>query len=344
MYGLAVRSAQSIGLHRDGKNFNMSPFETEMRRRLWWNIASTDSRAAEDHGIFLISSEGSSDTQYPLNIDDRELSPDMQVLPVAKLRWTEMTFPLIIIETTRVLQQLHQTPATSFNAISSEANKIKVVNDLVARFETTYLSHCDHNIPIEQATILMSRMMTEKLSCIIRLQSLKRSDFENNTPATEETLSAACKILELYLEFQLNDLLGKFHWLSERFAQYHMLTYLLWHLCVRPVGPSVVKTWDIVNKTFEVAIYRNSSAVGSKWEVLRLLKEKAIQAREVQIMGSSMENAATDNLSALHDLSGESRETSDFTFGDAAHWDMTGLGIPDWNNLVGNFDMGGSDI
>jgi hypothetical protein len=34
--GLALRIAQSLGLHRDGTKFGLSPFDTEMRRRLWW--------------------------------------------------------------------------------------------------------------------------------------------------------------------------------------------------------------------------------------------------------------------------------------------------------------------
>ena len=37
MVTLMVNIAQSMGLHRDGEQFNLSPFETEMRRRVWWN-------------------------------------------------------------------------------------------------------------------------------------------------------------------------------------------------------------------------------------------------------------------------------------------------------------------
>jgi len=189
----------------------------------------------------------------------------------------------------------------------------------------------------------MSRMMTEKLCFVIRLQSLKRSDFGNNTPgATEEALNAACQILELHLQLQLDDLLGNFQWLFESFAQYHMLTYVLWYLCVRPVGPGVAKAWNIIDQSFEIASRRDVSAeVGSKWEVLERLKEKALQIRDSQNMGLSMANAATDNLSPLHDLNGVSKDTIDLAFGDAANWDMTGLGFPDWSNLVGNFEMGG---
>lgn len=345
LYGLAVRSAQSIGLHRDGRNLKISPFDTEIRRRLWWNISSADSRAAEDHGISL--TEQASDTQYPSNIDDRDLFPDMQELPVQKQRWTEMTFPLVIIETSRVLQQLYQTPATSSSGVSNEASRMTLVNNLRDRFDNTYLKQCDPNIPIQQATLLMSRMMSEKLSFIIRLQSLKRSDFENNTSgAMEETLNAACQILDYHLQLQLDGLLGNFHWLTETFAQYHMLTYVLWHLCERPVGPSVARAWNVVEQSFEIASRRDISAeVGSKWEVLEWLKEKAVRVRDAQNMGLSMANTGgTDDMSELHNLNAESNGNPDLGFGDTANWDMAALGFPDWNNPVGNFDMGGFDV
>jgi hypothetical protein len=38
--GLLNRMAIGIGLHRDGSYFNLSPFQTEMRRRLWWQVCT----------------------------------------------------------------------------------------------------------------------------------------------------------------------------------------------------------------------------------------------------------------------------------------------------------------
>lgn len=48
--GLAVRIAQSLGMHRDGTHFDLPPFEVEMRRRLWWQVCILDTRSSEDHG------------------------------------------------------------------------------------------------------------------------------------------------------------------------------------------------------------------------------------------------------------------------------------------------------
>ncbi|KAI1454145.1 hypothetical protein F4805DRAFT_334346 [Annulohypoxylon moriforme] len=43
--GLIIRIAQSMGLHRDGQNFGLTPFQVEMRRRVWWQICVLDIRA-----------------------------------------------------------------------------------------------------------------------------------------------------------------------------------------------------------------------------------------------------------------------------------------------------------
>jgi hypothetical protein len=44
--GLVVRIAQTIGIHRDGSHFALTPFEIEMRRRLWWQVCILDARAS----------------------------------------------------------------------------------------------------------------------------------------------------------------------------------------------------------------------------------------------------------------------------------------------------------
>ncbi|KAL6404547.1 hypothetical protein AUP68_13940 [Ilyonectria robusta] len=49
MTGLAVRLAQSLGMHRDGSTLNLGLFDAEMRRRLWWSICILDTPASEDY-------------------------------------------------------------------------------------------------------------------------------------------------------------------------------------------------------------------------------------------------------------------------------------------------------
>ncbi|KGO72665.1 Signal recognition particle, SRP19 subunit [Penicillium italicum] len=48
---LAVRVAQTLGLHRDPAHFNIDPWEAEFRRRLWWHIMHMDAVIAMSSGL-----------------------------------------------------------------------------------------------------------------------------------------------------------------------------------------------------------------------------------------------------------------------------------------------------
>ncbi|KAJ5950447.1 uncharacterized protein N7479_008860 [Penicillium vulpinum] len=48
---LAVRVAQTLGLHRDPSHFNIDPYEAEFRRRLWWHIMHMDGVIAMSSGL-----------------------------------------------------------------------------------------------------------------------------------------------------------------------------------------------------------------------------------------------------------------------------------------------------
>lgn len=48
--GFAVRLAQLVGVHRDGLCLGLSPFETELRRRVWWNLLILEGPSSEDLG------------------------------------------------------------------------------------------------------------------------------------------------------------------------------------------------------------------------------------------------------------------------------------------------------
>lgn len=110
MTGLLIRIGQSLGLHRDGQQFGLSPFETEMRRRLWWLICSLDVRTSEDHGSDPSIIEHSFDTKFPLNVEDEDLDPDMKETPLERDGRTEMTFDLIRYTVSTTVRRLSYAP------------------------------------------------------------------------------------------------------------------------------------------------------------------------------------------------------------------------------------------
>ena len=150
--GLATHLAQALGVHRDGSHFGLSPFETEMRRRLWWHISVLDSRASEDHGIDPTFSEQFYDTELPLNINDDDISPETKEYPKARQGTSEMTFCLVRFELNAVGRRLNfvlpgPTPCGIVRPRRSLAEKEKIIDEAHKQIEEKYLQYCDMTIP-----------------------------------------------------------------------------------------------------------------------------------------------------------------------------------------------------
>ena len=70
-----------MGLHRERSLRGLSPFDTEIRRRLCWQILIMDSRSAQLSGAAIDAHFHLFwDTKRPLNVNDIDLSPSMSEL------------------------------------------------------------------------------------------------------------------------------------------------------------------------------------------------------------------------------------------------------------------------
>ncbi|GFF24340.1 uncharacterized transcriptional regulatory protein C139.03 [Aspergillus udagawae] len=280
LHGLTTRAAQSIGLHRDGRHFNLSPLECELRRRLWWHIVTCDQRAAEDHGLSIIAHNEPYDTNLPSNLDDQDLSETATVPPAPQPRWTEMTCPLITIELKR---HLHDISRKTSQGVSPDP-LVKGLKDYIQR---NYLQHGDANIPIHRHGLLLADVLTMKVAVYTRQKALQFQNKgqtqcpEHETSTAQETLAMACHGLECSLELQTNDLVRGFRWLTTAFTQYHLLCYVLWHLCVYPASVHAERAWRNIEATFE-AVETDPAwpDPGPKWAVMSQLRAKALRARE----------------------------------------------------------------
>ncbi|KAK4102004.1 hypothetical protein N658DRAFT_515694 [Parathielavia hyrcaniae] len=84
--GSMTQDAISVGLHREPSHMcdKISPFNQEMRRRLWATIQSYDLQASFDHGLPSILCSLHYDVNPPRNIDDGDFDEDTQELPPSR--------------------------------------------------------------------------------------------------------------------------------------------------------------------------------------------------------------------------------------------------------------------
>ena len=345
MHGLAIRIAQSLGLHRDGERLGLSPFQSEIRRRLWWHLLSRGGRAGEDYGLQNIDSLLLvSDVSLPTNVDDADLYPDMQWLPAAKEGWTAMTFSLINIDLAKSMQMLADVAASSSpSSPPSEEVRAQVITKTELRIEK-WLAHCNPVIPHHRMTLLCSRFLLRKLDFVTRLQwSLLRRTDAHTDFATERNLTEALEILKpgLYPE---DGLLKQFAWVRKAYPQYYVTMYVLWHLCVKPEGPSVERAWETVENRFSSELWDESTVgFGPKAAVLVALKAKAVSVRDDTQKTKLSERssglgfgglAEGEDFSAHGSRDGEGDELD---LGDTDEWS-------DWAALVQGFDFDSPDV
>ncbi|KAK9771942.1 putative Transcription factor domain-containing protein [Seiridium cardinale] len=335
--GLAIRAAQSLGIHRDGEQLGLSPFQSEIRRRLWWHLLGRDGRAGEDCGLESVGGQSpASNIKLPLNIDDGAIHAEMVQLPSAKKGWTAMTFSLVNIELSRTMQTLAAAISTSQPSSSTpnQDAREQIIND-TRQWVDKQLEHCNPVIPEHRLTIKCSHFLLRKLDFITRLQwSLQlHPDKWHQDVITEENLAEALEILQPRLVGE-DDMMKQFAWARKAYPQYHIAMYVLWHLCVKPIGPNANKAWMAIDNLFSREICDTQARrFGPKSALLEGLRAKAVSVRDrnqdQDQRGNSTASDATFGSTLAYDHVGIGGETLDFN-GAEDLW-------PDWGTLIQTF-------
>lgn len=85
LMGMIVRLAMKMGYHRDSKNFKaLSPFQGEMRRRVWTFIRTGDLLFSFQNALPPMIRLGESDTELPRNLRDEDFDENSLLLPSAR--------------------------------------------------------------------------------------------------------------------------------------------------------------------------------------------------------------------------------------------------------------------
>ncbi|KAJ5157189.1 uncharacterized protein N7482_008289 [Penicillium canariense] len=287
MNSVILRLAQGLGVHRDGTNFSLKPFETEMRRRLWWHICLLDVRSSEDHGTDPLINESMYDTRLPLNINDDDITPEMTVAPEERVGFTDVTFCLIRCEITSALRRANYScPGVRFRmgestpGIDRCERLIQVISD---RVEERYIKHCDMNIPVHWATATVGRLILAKLWLVVHHPMTRRDRVTTVSQATRQSLFlTAIEVLEFGRLLETDPKTAKWGWLVRTNMQWHGLAFVLSEVCVRPICPVTDRAWNAVNGIYTDWERQATHKRGMLWRPLAALMKRATSFRAKQ--------------------------------------------------------------
>lgn len=228
--GTAVRIAQRIGIHRDGEALGLPPFDSEMRRRLFYQVLPLDGYASQISGTGITVDSGSWDVKQPLSLNDDQLWPGMTTQPEEIKGASEMIFCLARSEIGALYMKSAdgQKPPPlqkSFSWQGVDSSKTSLIDEMENMIESKYLRYCDILNPLHTLLLCMARSAINAARLRIKLPGL-----QNNTASNEErreVCAIATKIIDTDSAAHANPSLKRFMWHIKAFFQWDALNCML---------------------------------------------------------------------------------------------------------------------
>jgi hypothetical protein len=251
--GVAVRLAHRMRLNRDGSFLGLSPFETEMRRRLWWHVVHTDLRISDLLGAKFSLDLFTSDVKMPLNVADEDLDPDMVEFPPESKGLTSVVVCLIRCELGEFLRNF---PSLSPQEVGWDnlsnpditlAKKDSVINQLQDHLESNYIRYCDPSDTLHTFVSISIRCAI----CKIRLYAhdpRRLADSPSKIPQSERDIifANATKWLEYVKVIRSSPGLEKYMWQIGTSFLWNALLYVLIEERQPRLGSEGEKLWKLV--------------------------------------------------------------------------------------------------
>lgn len=296
--GTAIRVAQKMGYHRDGETLKLPPFETEMRRRIWWQLILQDAKHAMASGLSSSMLPQHWDTKQPLNINDADMFPGSTEPLRAREGPTEMAFCLIIYQISRFLVTPnvgygnpsfeaavlgHEVGNEEDRTVSAEKNIERhrvLLGGLVDRIAQTEKDFIDPAAgKIHVAALTIRPMLSSKLNEMI-MPIREQPEWGTEIFGPKDSLF---KVLIMNNEhntdaYETMKNCG-FLWFAKLHFQLDVFIVMTGRLLSRPLGVLADRAWRLVEKTY---VYHTELHDTSQKRHLELacLTIKAWKARE----------------------------------------------------------------
>ncbi|CAG8890458.1 unnamed protein product [Penicillium egyptiacum] len=240
-----IRLAQSQSIHRDGKRTGLSPFETEIRRRLWWHICILDLLCSEDQGIDMQIRPETFDVQFPANVNEYELDSLMLDLPPEQKGFTDITLCII---TCFMIKEVYSSsqPLNSVTSLEDREVRVRSVGKIL---HEQYLNYFDLRIPIHWVAATITRLHLSKSWVSVHSQYLPSDPGEPQSPYNDLVFRTAVELVEFTYFLQTNDVTAQWNRLCRSYKPKEAISYILDQLSSRPPGPEADHAWEVVTKT-----------------------------------------------------------------------------------------------
>lgn len=252
MLSVALRIAQALSLHMTDPPFPVTPFEREMRRRLWHVIGWLDLEASLNRGSESMMRSAWIQTHSLTNINDDDFGCDSEdSLPAAQRGPTEATLLILFAHGQCALRALDLSHFAEPGITDIQERQQTV--DHFRRTTKELLAGSDpENVPFHWFSIQIQEQISAVLQ-LIALRPLQRSPtFVPAELPASQMLALAADILERRQRI-FNDPRGQpWRWFGLLFFPWHALVVAMTEVCVCTDRLVMDRYWPTVERSYDL--------------------------------------------------------------------------------------------
>jgi hypothetical protein len=266
LHGTLIRIAQKMGLHRDGETLGLSPFETEMRRRIWWQIIMQDAKYALLSGLSHSLLPRDWDTKEPKNVNDADLHPAATEPIQDKDGPTEMILLLLM---TRMARFLLDTPGIEpmlllghkdvykgdvFGGTKDQIAQYRVRASELAQEMTAVVERFGDASagPLHEMALEMQSEVEKKVLMLVDPNSELHVNRSEVATRSDDAFHIAVSTADHSMEQHTKIRNSGFSWYARLHFQVSIFAYMVGQLCYRKSGVLVEKAWVVVERTYDL--------------------------------------------------------------------------------------------
>lgn len=277
LLSLAVRAATALRLGKENDQ-ELSAYDLQLRRRLWYFIGLLDTHTALDRGTLPLIAAGDMGPA-PLNIYDFEM--DSRNIPEqSAASFTEMSFSSMVYEAMMCQKQMCNSAAMYTNYSDEWKRRVCLVSEFESSMRQKYFGISDHASPIEQITKLASREIVANMHILLRRPPYV-SD-RNIVPPDDEfdVIRVATEVLERSLQLKT----PRFsQWAWKSWVKWYVLAVVLAELSAQHESSMFDQAYDVARQSYEQ--HRQLIADGEKgmlWRPIVKLMRRVTQLKEAR--------------------------------------------------------------
>lgn len=334
MTGLVIRMAQYLGLQRDGMHFKqLTPFEVEMRRRVWWAVCMLDARTSEDQGTDLTIATNSFDTKVPLNINDADISFDSKEAPVERTGLTDMSFARVSIGWCNIARQMMGLSIGNGPAGIEAQNRL--LDEFYQTCERDYLQYATASGNIAYwVAVTIARLVKSKMTLIVYLPVLFSSpSVQFSDEIRTKLLVSAIEVAEYNHALNSEQACRQWRWIYQTYTHWHAIVFIMIEIARRPWSSTVERAWVVLHSPWLIPAQKAAEKSSRMWFPLRKLIARDRQHRNSELIRLRNDPHEANRLDTENDRHHFSSNCGPFSTGSSV--DAYRVFRERWRKLVG---------